>query len=52
MDWLPHLPDLNPKEQVRFVPKVRLQQRHPEIALTGGGPNAVKANLAEVLPDV
>jgi len=46
----PCSPDLNPIEDVWVEMKKRLQTQYPDIASTPGGPQKIKAKIAETLP--
>ena len=48
----PYSPDLNPIKHVWVVLKQRLHKKYPNIADTPGGPDKVKAQLTEVLPEI
>ena len=48
----PYSSDLNPIEHVWIHLKRYLQAKYPDIANSPGGPDAVHARLAEVLPEV
>lgn len=52
MVWPPYSPDLNPIEHIWREMKIQLQKRHPNIKYTKGGPDTIKAKLAEVLPAI
>jgi transposase len=51
-DWPPYSPDMNPIEHVWKRLKDKLHTSYPNLANTRGGPEAVRARLAEVLPRV
>jgi transposase len=51
-DWPLYSPDLNPIQHVWVELKCRLHRKYPDIGNTKGGPDKVKARLAEVLPEI
>ena len=52
MVWPPYSPDLNPIEHIWRELKICLQEKYPNIKYTKGGPDKIKAALAEALPQV